>query len=141
MRNRWTVWITWTLLGVAAIAALAPLYWMISGSFKLQEDALQMPPEWVPKHPTLQNYRKLFASGDLWSGRRPALRWLVNSLVVASCISLSAVATSALAGYALAKKTVSWQVVCLLGGCCDHDVAQASCLDAVISADCSLGLG
>lgn len=117
MRNRWTVWITWTLLGVAAIAALAPLYWMISGSFKLQEDALQMPPEWVPEHPTLQNYRKLFASGDLWSGRRPAFRWLVNSLVVASCISLSAVATSALAGYALAKKRfrgrlfVFWAVV------------------------------
>ncbi|MAV34291.1 MAG: sugar ABC transporter permease [Planctomycetaceae bacterium] len=117
MNTRWTAWLAWILLGIAALAALAPLYWMISGSFKLQEDAMQMPPEWFPQHPTLQNYTKLFASGSLWSGRRPALRWLVNSLLVAISVSFSAVATSALAGYALAKKrfrgrlVVFWAVV------------------------------
>ena len=114
MGIHWTAWVAWILLSVAA---LAPLCWMISGSFKLQEDALQMPPEWFPKHPTVQNYTKLFGAGSLWSGRRPALRWLVNSVLVATVVSFSAMATSALAWYALAKKRfrgrafVFWAVV------------------------------
>ena len=41
--------------------------------------------------------------GGAWSGKRPASRWLVNSLLVAVSISVSAVFTSALAGYALGK--------------------------------------
>ena len=94
----------WTVLTVAALAALMPLYWMTTGSFKIQADAMQTPPEWFPEQPTLDNYRKLFRHGELLTGTRPALRWLLNSIFVAASISISAVMTSALAGYALGKK-------------------------------------
>ncbi len=107
----------WGVLGIAAVLALAPLYWMISGSFKLQSDAMQTPPEWFPDHPTLENYRNLFGAESLWTGRRPTLRWMCNSLLVAVSISMGAVMTSALAGYALGKQRfpgrhlVFWLVV------------------------------
>lgn len=95
---------SWLLLALAAAVALLPLYWMISGSFKVQADAMRTPPEWLPSHPTLENYRKLFRYGSLLQGPRPALRWLLNSLLVSSVVAISAVVTSALAGYALGKK-------------------------------------
>lgn len=86
------------LLTVLAIASLMPLYWMISGSFKLQKNAIVTPPEMWPSAPTLANYQKLF-----W-GSKPALRWFLNSVIVASCIMFGAVITSTMAGYAFGKK-------------------------------------
>jgi len=117
MKSGWTHWLAWGVLGIAALLALAPLYWMISGSFKLQSDAMQTPPEWFPEDPTLENYRHLFGAESLWTGRRPALRWMCNSLLVAVSIAAGAVMTSALAGYALGKqrfpgrRIVFWLVV------------------------------
>ena len=98
-------WVSWLVLLVAATAAILPLYWMTTGSLKLQSDAMKTPPEWFPEDPTVANYEKLFGGqeGGAWSGRRPASRWLVNSLLVAISVSISAVFTSALAGYALGK--------------------------------------
>jgi multiple sugar transport system permease protein len=98
-------WVSWGLLLIAATAAILPLYWMTTGSLKLQSDAMKTPPEWFPESPTVANYEKLFGGqeGGAWSGKRPASRWLVNSLLVAVSISVSAVFTSALAGYALGK--------------------------------------
>lgn len=86
------------LLTVAAIASLLPLYWMMTGSLKLQQNAMSVPPELWPSSPTLENYRKLFF------GSKPALRWFLNSLCVAGAIAAGAVATSSMAGYALARK-------------------------------------
>lgn len=105
MRPRLTALVAWCLLGTAAVAAVLPLYWMATGSLKRQSDAMKTPPEWFPEEPTLENYQKLFGGeeGRLLTGRRPALRWLINSLLVASSIAVSAVFTSALAGYALGK--------------------------------------
>ena len=105
MRPRLTALLAWCLLGTVALAAVLPLYWMATGSLKRQSDAMKTPPEWFPEDPTLENYQKLFGGEDgrLLTGRRPALRWLINSLLVASSIAVSAVFTSALAGYALGK--------------------------------------
>ena len=80
-----------------AVASLLPLYWMITGSFKIQTSAMSFPPEWFPKSPTLENYRNLFFD-------KPTLRWLFNSIFVAGCISLGAILTSTMAGYAFGKK-------------------------------------
>lgn len=81
-----------------ALASLMPLYWMITGSFKIQSDAMRMPPEWFPASPTLENYRKLLFATT------PTFRWFLNSAVVASGVAFSAVLTSLLAGYAFGKK-------------------------------------
>ena len=104
MNGKLTTWTAWIFLLLCALIALMPLYWMVTGSFKLQSDAMKTPPEWFPEDPTLENYRKLFRQGVLLTGTRPTVRWILNSLFVALVISASAVVTSALAGYALGKK-------------------------------------
>jgi multiple sugar transport system permease protein len=86
------------LLTLAAVLSLMPLYWMITGSLKLQQNAITTPPEIWPHAPTLANYQRLFF------GSKPVLRWFANSLITASGISLGAVVTSAMAGYAFGKK-------------------------------------
>ena len=86
------------LLTLVALASLLPLYWMATGSLKLQQNAMSVPPEWFPQHPTFQNYQKLLF------GSKPVLRWFLNSVVTASAIAATAVFTSTMAGYAFGKK-------------------------------------
>ena len=89
---------TLVLIG-AAIIYLLPLYWMFTGSLKVQKGIMQTPPEWLPAHPTLENWRNLFAIRTIspWT-------WFKNSVVVASGTVVISVSLSALAGYAFAKK-------------------------------------
>lgn len=92
--------IIFTLLLIgAAIIYLLPLYWMFTGSLKAQKGIMQTPPEWLPAHPTLENWRNLFAIRTIspWT-------WLKNSVIVASGTVVISVSLSALAGYAFAKK-------------------------------------
>ena len=83
---------------VMSIASLMPLYWMITGSFKIQTDAMKVPPEWFPADPTLRNYQNLFFSSY------PTLRWFANSVITAGAIAFFATITSTLAGYSFGKK-------------------------------------
>jgi multiple sugar transport system permease protein len=72
------------------------LYWIITGSFKLQSVTVQLPPQWFPENPTMENYVKLF--------NNPAWQWLFNSVFQAGMATLLTCASASLAGYALAKK-------------------------------------
>lgn len=105
MPRRFTHLLALGVLLALAAASLLPLYWMITGSFKVQTAAMKVPPEWFPAHPTLHNYRELFC------GSKPVGRWFLNSLIVASSIALGAVLTSSLAGYAFGKKKFPGQTV------------------------------
>jgi len=80
-----------------AVSSILPLYWMITGSFKIQMSAMSFPPEWFPKSPTLENYQNLFLD-------KPTFRWLFNSIFIATCVSFGAIITSTMAGYAFGKK-------------------------------------
>jgi len=95
-RTFWIIALILTLL--LALASLLPLYWMIIGSFKIQTNAMAVPPEFWPSNPTLENWQKLLF------GRSPTWRWFLNSLVVATLSATLAVLTSGLAGYAFGKK-------------------------------------
>ena len=46
------------LLGLAI--TLAPFIWMISTSFKSSESVFTFPPQWIPQHPTIEQYQALF---------------------------------------------------------------------------------
>lgn len=83
------------LLGLT-IFFIFPFYWIASGSFKLQDVAITIPPEWWPTSPTLENYEKLFTP--------LTLRWFFNSVFISGMTTILVCSTAALAGYALAKK-------------------------------------
>src|SRR5215207_5396683 len=76
------------VLALVALASLMPLYWMITRSFKLQQNAIVTPPELWPSAPTIANYIKLLF------GSKPAPRWFLNSVITAGGIMLGAVITS-----------------------------------------------
>ena len=74
----------------------APFVWMVSTSLKHSNEVMTLNIEWFPRHPTLENYTRIF-------GEYPVLRWGLNSVVVAVISTALSVLSGALAGYALAR--------------------------------------
>jgi multiple sugar transport system permease protein len=75
-----------------------PMYWMITGSFKLQTVTMAVPPEFIPTNPTLENWTRLF------DGPWPVWRWVVNSIAVSLLTVVLVLAISSLTGYGFGKK-------------------------------------
>jgi len=84
------------LLLVGLAITLAPFIWMVSTSFKSAESVFTYPPQWVPKHPTLEQYQKLFREVNF-------LQFFKNTVVVAFGITLFSLFLNSLGGYAFAK--------------------------------------
>lgn len=85
------------LLSILTFLFVFPFYWIMTGAFKSQADAVKIPPQWWPKSPTLENFNKLLI-------QNPAAKWLLNSILICGITMLLVCLTSALAGYVLAKK-------------------------------------
>ncbi len=80
---------------LVAVAFLAPLAWMVLGSFKTTVDFLAYPPVWIFR-PTLENYAQVFADNNF-------PRYIVNSIVVAAGATLVGLLLGIPAAYALAR--------------------------------------
>jgi multiple sugar transport system permease protein len=89
----------WTLncfLILLGLLMLAPFFWVLSNSFLLENNALTLPPKWLPIPFTLANYHQLFTL-------IPFGLMAFNSLKIASIVTIGVLATSSLAAYALAR--------------------------------------
>ncbi len=84
-----------TLAGFAVLWA-APTVWMISTSLKHEGQILRIPPEWLPREITFENYR-------LVTDNFPIFRWYLNDMIIAGCATLLVLVTGSLAGYAFAR--------------------------------------
>src|SRR3546814_3032717 len=84
------------LLVALAVLSLAPLLWMLSVSVMQAGEAAHFPPPLLPSAATRDNYRELFAKAGMG-------RFLFNSLLVASCVTLLSLLFNTMAGYAFAK--------------------------------------
>jgi len=83
------------LIGLAVLS-IAPLLWMLSVSFMQTGEATHFPPPLLPAAPTLHNYHELFAKAGMG-------RYLFNSFLVATCVTLLSLLFNTMAGYAFAK--------------------------------------
>lgn len=79
-----------------AIVNLFPLYWLFTSSLKNSSDVLKMPPDWLPKNLSFENYVDVFQN-------QPALKWTFNSIVVSLVATLLVIVVSSLAAYAFSK--------------------------------------
>ena len=116
---------------LVAFTFLFPLYWIITGSFKVKSEIIASTPTWWPEEWTLINYQNLMSkrsaplfdisfggwsvklfgyifstpkytiSGPIVPG---AIRWLLNTVFMSVTSMLLTCLTAAMAGYALAKK-------------------------------------
>ncbi|AZM50328.1 sugar ABC transporter permease [Streptomyces sp. WAC 06738] len=73
-----------------------PLVWLISTAFKSPQELGKIDPTWIPREPTLENFRAAFDA-------QPLLRSAANSLLVAGSAALIAVAIAVPAAYAMVR--------------------------------------
>jgi multiple sugar transport system permease protein len=93
---------------LVVIFILAPFSWLALTSFMHEREALTVPPQWIPKNATLDNYRTFFFPSGTRAvvGSRAAeqtLPSMVNSLIAAGGTALINVLLGSLAGYSLAR--------------------------------------
>ncbi len=99
MRRTLTTGLRHAALLVSAAAFLAPVAFLVVGSFKPEGRILADAGSWrafFPAHWTLDNYRDVFARVDF-------VRFLLNSLLINGAMVLSGLAVNSLAAYALAR--------------------------------------
>ncbi|OQY34383.1 MAG: ABC transporter permease [Spirochaetaceae bacterium 4572_59] len=88
------------LLIVMVIFTIAPLLFMATAAFMPSRDIVKMPYQWIPKTFHWPNFFKAIAGND---GKFMFPRTLLNSLIVASTVTVTTVFIACMTGYGLAK--------------------------------------
>ncbi|WP_127537119.1 carbohydrate ABC transporter permease [Paenibacillus illinoisensis] len=79
-----------------SLVMIIPFLWMLSTSFKLQEEVFQYPIQWIPQVFHFENYVEVWTS-------IPFPLYYFNSLKVSILVTLGQLITCSLAGYAFAR--------------------------------------
>jgi ABC-type glycerol-3-phosphate transport system permease component len=89
--------LTFTVLGIAALAITAPFLWILRGTFSASDAELyRLPPTLNPANLTAGNFGKV-------TEQVPYFRFFLNSMIVAGTITVAQLITCATAGYAFAR--------------------------------------
>ena len=83
------------------IFTVVPMAWMLLTSLKSGFAAMQFPPQWWPKEPTLANYQKLLDPRN--SVGQDFLHYLWNSLYVSTATTICALLVAVPAAYAFSR--------------------------------------
>ncbi len=86
---------TYAILGIAVLIVLFPVYWMIITSLKLPREIYRTPALW-PQVFTLNNYRQLLDDKGFLDN-------ILNSLIVASAVTVISLAVSSIAAYSMVR--------------------------------------
>ncbi len=84
------------VLILGGISMILPFIWMFVTSIKPSTEVLSWPPSFIPKSPTLDNYRTVLQEA-------PFGRYFLNTLLVSTISALSILFTSSLSGFIFAK--------------------------------------
>ncbi|TDF93443.1 carbohydrate ABC transporter permease [Paenibacillus piri] len=88
--------VTYLVLLIASLAVLVPVLWMISTSLKSPEDTFSTPPQWLPGHPTVDAFKRI------WSDY-PFGTYFANSLIVVIGATVVSLLFSTLAGFGTSR--------------------------------------
>lgn len=106
MQRSWTRWTFGLTLAVAIMVAVSPYLWTLVTSFKTERELFTVPITYLPKEPTLDNYRTVFTDN-------PFGRFLFNSALVASISTAITLLLASLAGYAFSRLRFRGQTAAL----------------------------
>lgn len=97
MRSRplWRVTVHAVLFG-GALVMVMPLIWIVLTAFKERNEIFSLVPQWLPAHPTFNNFLGVLDAMPFW-------RYYWNTLVVAFGILAVQLVTITLAAYAFAR--------------------------------------
>ncbi len=111
---------------VLGLTMVAPFYWMLISVFKPPPDVTKVPPDFVPRHLSLDNFRDgtwsptvvrpphqpgLFQVFNVWLGY---WRFMLNSLFITTAITVGSLLLASLAGYVIAKHRIRGRKVLFL---------------------------
>lgn len=94
--HRLAVAVRYLLILLAAATMIVPFLWMVSTSLKPPGSVLTIPPEIIPKSPTLDSYRRVAETV-------PIVRMVANSLFVTVATVALQLVTCAMSAYAFAR--------------------------------------
>lgn len=81
-----------------------PVLWLFSASLSTQVELFSVPTHWIPQHPTFQNYLDIFFPSQAASSvPRTFAVSLLNSIKIASSVTLISITLGSLAAYALVR--------------------------------------
>jgi multiple sugar transport system permease protein len=81
-----------------------PILWLLFASLSTQAELFTIPPHWIPQHPTLQNYLDIFfPSLSASTVPRTFAVSLLNSIKIASAVTVICIVIGSLAAYALVR--------------------------------------
>ena len=86
------------MLVIIILMTILPFVWMVSSSFKGSESIRTIPIRWIPEHPTVEGYERVFNMQG-FSFARASL----NSLVLAVACTIVAVLSASMAAFVFAK--------------------------------------
>jgi multiple sugar transport system permease protein len=81
---------------LGAVLSLLPLLWMVSASLMPTGEANSFPPRILPSRVTLEHYAAIFTRLEMG-------RYLLNSAIIATVVTLVSLLVNSMAGYAFAK--------------------------------------
>jgi multiple sugar transport system permease protein len=82
----------------------SPILWLFFASLSTQVELFTIPPHWIPQHPTLQNYLDIFFPSLAASTvPRTFAISLLNSIKIASAVTIICIVIGSLAAYALVR--------------------------------------
>ncbi len=99
--------VRYVVLTTGAILFVAPFAYMVTASFQPLDRMFSNPPQWIPTHPTLDNYATFLGfkeAGQSNVGTATIGRWFVNSLFVTTTITMCQLFFGSLAAYCYAKR-------------------------------------
>jgi multiple sugar transport system permease protein len=95
-QNYFNLTIIYVILTLGAITMVFPFLWMISTAFKPPSEVEAYPPYWIPKTPTIANFTEVL-------NRAPIHIYLLNTILVSTCVTLLVLFFCSLSGYVFAK--------------------------------------
>jgi ABC-type glycerol-3-phosphate transport system permease component len=96
---RFLLFAGWILLALGAIATLAPVLWMVLGSFKTPAETYSVPQTYLPGDFQFSNYEAALSLVSFG-------RYFLNSLFICACVVAGQLLVSSMAAYSLCKLRV-----------------------------------
>ncbi len=94
-----------TLLTIFVLLLIyLPVLWLVISSVSPKVELLSIPPHWIPEEPTFQNYLNIFFEGpNTPDAARVFKHSLVNSMIIATTVTLISLLLGVPAAYAFAR--------------------------------------
>lgn len=95
----------YALVLLIVVYVLAPYLWMVISSISTKVDLMEVPLKFIPRHPTLQNYKDMLlgTSNSTTDAASQFMHAMKNSAIVTVCVTAVSMAVGILASYAFSR--------------------------------------